>query len=353
MSGRQSGSRSPARSQLSGYDGNSTQGSIKFGSGEAKDLYISQLMREIKDLKQSEVDYKNIASTVANLERRYSQMKTEKAQAEFANSKKHDELVDRLAGLRTKIDEYKLRLAEKESECKNINEDIEGVQRSHTLKKQSVDQLTFELDELINKKSQFENELSSLKNLHSRVIGEREDLFTSINLGNRKLEELYKNASTLESENNDLEARIEAKRRAVDALNGHISEGEREIDQIRAEIEDKEHDCGEIEKSIITLSSKLDNEKRARDSEKEDLDNSNLDFSKLLNTINELNLTLQKTQAKLRGKEKKLEEKRSEISTIESKTETLRGKNEEVQEHIETLRNSIEKTISLCKDVGS
>jgi chromosome segregation ATPase len=330
---------------------NSSRMSNAGGQGDAKDLYIAQLMREIKELKLNDNDYKNIASTVANLEKRYSQLRSEKAQSEHANAKKHDELVERLATLRTKIDEYRNRIQEKENECKNLSEDIEGGQRLFTSKKQSVDQLTFELDDLINKRSQLESEVAQLKNTHARVLTEREEYFTNIQLGNRKLDDLFKADKQLEEENADLEARIEAKKRGIETLNAHTGECEREIDQVRADIDDKEADCCEVEKFIISLTSKIDNEKRARDLEKSELDMSNNEFTKLLNQINDLQLTLQKAQGKLRNKEKKLEEKKQETLTVETKSEGLKTRNEEIEEQIEVLKNNIEKTIALCKEV--
>jgi len=322
------------------------------GNNDAKDLYISQLMREIKELKLNDSDYKNIAGTVANLEKRYSQLKSEKAQNEHANAKKHDELVERLAGLRTRIDDYKTRIQEKETECKNMSEDIEGAQRLFTSKKQAVDQLNFELDDLINKKSHFENELAQQKNTHARLQSEREEYFTNIQLGNRKLDELFNTANNLDKENADLEAKIEAKKKAVENLNAVISDCERETEQIKGDIDDKESECSEVERFIISLSSKLDNEKRSRDSEKDELDHANMELTKLQNQINELQLTLQKAQAKLRNKEKKLEEKKQETFNLESKTESLKSRNEEIEENIDVLRNNIEKTIAQCKDVS-
>jgi chromosome segregation ATPase len=322
------------------------------GQGDAKDLYINQLMREIKELKLNDNDYKNIATTVSNLEKRYAQLRSEKAQSEHSNAKKHDELVERLATMRTKIDDYRSRIQEKENECKNLSEDIEGGQRLFTSKKQSVDQLTFELDDLINKRSQLESEVAQLKNTHARVLAEREEYFTNIQLGNRKLDDLFKADKQLEEENSELEARIESKKRSIDALNNNVGECEREIEQVRADIDDKEADCCEVEKIIISLTAKIDNEKRSRDLEKSELDTSNVEFTKLLNQINDLQLTLQKAQGKLRNKEKKLEEKKQETHTVETKADGLKTRNEEIEEQIEVLKNNIEKTIALCKEVS-
>ena len=330
---------------------NSSRASNQGGSGEAKDLYVNQLMREINELKMNDKDYQNIASTVANLEKRYSQLKAEKLQSEQSNAKRHDELVDRLASLRTRIDEYKNKIMEKETECKNIQEDIEGAQRLHNSKKQSVDQLTFELDDFINKKGQLESELAELKNSHARLVSEREQVYTNVNLGNRKLEEHVSNQKLLEEENTDLEGRIDAKKRILEGLNTQIADSERDIDQIKADSDEKERDCGDLEKNALALRSKIEIEKRNRDTEKDELDAANFEFTKLLNLINELQLSLQKTQSKLRNKEKKLEDKRQETFAIESKTESLKTKNEEAEAQIDVLRNGIEKTITLCKEV--
>ena len=147
-------SRSPARSQHSSNNlGASRAGSSAgFQQADSKDIYISQLVREIKDLKLNDHDYRNIAGTVANLEKRLAQLKADKAQTESNNHRKHEELVERLASIRTKIDEFKSRTADKETDCKNISADIESSQRALTSKKQNIEQLTFEVDDLISKK---------------------------------------------------------------------------------------------------------------------------------------------------------------------------------------------------------
>lgn len=309
-------------------------------------------MREIKELKLNDTDYRNIATTVSNLEKRYSQLKSEKAQSEHANAKKHDELVERLASLRTKIDEYRTRIQDKENECKHLSEDIEGGQRLFTSKKQSVDQLTFELDDQINKRSQLETEVAQLKTTHSRLDAEREEYTTNVQLGNRKLDDLCKAERILQEENSELEARIEAKKKSVNDLNHYIGDCEREIDQIRSDIDEKTMESSEVEKLIISLSAKNDNERRARDVEKSELDSSNAEFHRLLNQINDLDLSLQKAKAKLRNKEKKLEEKKQETLTVETKIEGLKTRNEEIEEQIESLKNDIEKIVAVCKDVN-
>ena len=347
-------SRSPARSQQSSNNlGSSRVGSSAgFPQADSKDIYISQLVREIKDLKLNDHDYRNIAGTVANLEKRLAQLKADKAQTESNNQRKHEDLVERLAGIRTKIDEYKSRTGEKENECKNISADIEASQRALTSKKQNIEQLTFEVDDLINKKSQLENDLVSLKSLHSRVSTEREEYFTSVQLGSNRIDELAVYKKNIEAEIDDLEARIDGKRKSLEKLNNDLGEIERETESYREEINNKDLDISETDKGIISLTSKIDMERRSRDVEKDELDMLNAELARLMNTTNELQLSLQKTNGKLRNKEKKLEEKKHETYMLESKSESLKAKNEEIEETIETTRSNIEKVIAQCKEVG-
>jgi chromosome segregation ATPase len=267
---------------------------------DVKDLYVSQLTREIKELKLNENDYKNISGTLANLEKRYAQVKSEKFQAEQVNSKKIDELIQKLANLRTKNDDYKNRIMEKETECKNISEDIEGAERLLNSKKQTVDQMNFSLDDLITKKSQFETELAQVKNLYSRVSGEREEVYTSIQLGNQRLQELVPKERGLEQDKSDLEAKIEGKKKSINGLNSDIAELERTIDALKTDIEEKDAEANDVEQVIISLSSKIQNERRTRDSERDELELLNTELAKQLNTINDLHVTLQKAQGKLR-----------------------------------------------------
>lgn len=267
---------------------------------DVKDLYVSQLTREIKELKLNENDYKNISGTLANLEKRYAQVKSEKFQSEQVNAKKIDELIQKLANLRTKNDDYKTRIMEKETECKNISEDIEGAERLLNSKKQAVDQMNFNLDDLITKKGQFETELAQVKNLYSRVSGEREEVYTSIQLGNQRLQELVPKERGLEQDKSDLEAKIEGKKKSIAGLNNDIAELERTIDALKTDIEEKEAEANEVEQVIISLSSKIQNERRTRDAERDELELLNTELAKQLNTINDLHVTLQKTQGKLR-----------------------------------------------------
>ena len=347
-------SRSPARSHHSSSNLNvSRAGSVGgYGQGDSKDIYISQLVREIKELKLNDHDYTNIAGTVANLEKRLSQLRADKSQSELTNQRKHDEMVDRLAGFRTKIDEYKGRIGEREIDCKNLAEDIEAAQRTHIIKKQNIEQLSFDHDDLLNKKSQLETDLVSLKNLHARVSSEREESVAQVQLGNRRYDELFGVEKTLEADIEELEARIEGKKKSIDRLNAEVGEAERNSEDLRAAVQERDVEASDLEKVIISLNSKIDNERRSRDLEKDELDMVNSEYARLLSLINDLQLTLQKAQGKLRNKEKKLEEKKHETSILESKHDTIKSRNEEIEEQIESCRNTIEKTISQCKEVG-
>lgn len=142
---------------------------------DSKDLIISQLKREIMELKISDNDYNNINAQLGNLERRYAQLKQEKNDAESDFSKKADHQMKTLASLKTEIDSYVYQIQEKDSEFRGLLEDYESLEAMFVAKEDVLESQKVECQDLENRNRKAEEEVAVLKRQCDKLNSEKQE----------------------------------------------------------------------------------------------------------------------------------------------------------------------------------
>jgi len=87
---------------------------------DAKELIINQLKREIEELKRSYRDNSEYVSKVSNLEHMNELLQQEKRRCEDDNDTRNDRNIREIASLRSDLENYNLKFAEKEIDFENL-----------------------------------------------------------------------------------------------------------------------------------------------------------------------------------------------------------------------------------------
>lgn len=268
--------------------------------GDSKDLIISQLMREINELRVNDADYTNINLQLSNLEGRYAQLKSEKVTKEAEMGKKHLDLMNHLAKIRSDVDMMKSKISSKEKELKHANEDTETTNQLIIQKKELLDQLNFEAEDLITKKEMIEHEHSSLRHDLNRYEAEKQELLTSLQTANNILEDSISRERELTLDLESIESSINNKSHSIESLRAEISEIESENDQLKSLIREKEFEGEELQSAVTCLESNLvaDETEKRRMMDQLELANNNLAKDMLNN--NRMQDDLNRLEGKIR-----------------------------------------------------
>jgi hypothetical protein len=93
---------------------------MDFTAAEAKELIINQLKREIDDLKRSYRDNHDYMSKISNLENMNELLLQEKRRIEDDQDVRNDRNIREIATLRSEVENYNVRFAEKEIDFENL-----------------------------------------------------------------------------------------------------------------------------------------------------------------------------------------------------------------------------------------
>lgn len=261
---RSSQNKSFARSQVS------TQG------GDSKDLIISQLMREINELKVNDQDYTNLNLQLNTIENRYSLLKSEKDGKEIEFLKKAESLIARLADTRGVIDTSQKAIAEKEQDIRVLDEDLDKISQVIQTKNEAIKQMSFEGEDLDSRKESLEIELIELRRQINVTETEKFELLTQLQNMESHLEDCILSERELDEQITQNDSMVEATAQNNDMLRAEIDDIEKENTQMRDLISQKQGEIEEFEREAQTLESQLVNEenvKRRLHDEVSDLNN--------------------------------------------------------------------------------
>jgi hypothetical protein len=93
---------------------------MDFTAAEAKELIINQLKREIDDLRRSYRDNYDYLSKISNLENMNELLQQEKRRIEDDQDVRSDRNIREIATLRSEVENYNVRFAEKEIDFENL-----------------------------------------------------------------------------------------------------------------------------------------------------------------------------------------------------------------------------------------
>ena len=171
-------SRSPGRYESMSPNHKSMMSSSRIvgKSGvDSKDLVISQLKREIMELKISDKDYNNISAQLTNLERRYTQLKQEKSENEMEFGRKTDHQMKTLASLKSEIDSLFVQCDEKNNEYRNGLEDYEHLEGLLISKEDILENQRVESQDYENRRRKIEEEVSTFRRQHDKLSVEKNE----------------------------------------------------------------------------------------------------------------------------------------------------------------------------------
>jgi chromosome segregation ATPase len=124
-------------------------------------------------------------------------------------------------------------------------------------KKELLDQLHFEAEDLFSKKEQIEYEHSNLRHDLNRFEAEKQELLTTLQTGNNLLEESLSRERELTLDLENIESRIDNKSHNIEALRAEINEIDSENDQLKSLIREKEFQAEELQSAVTCLESNL------------------------------------------------------------------------------------------------
>merc|ERR1712166_1480525 len=133
------------------------------GGGDSKDLIISQLKREIMDLRVNERDLGAMNSQLAGLESKYRLLQDDKAQMEQDHRNKSDKNLRSMAQMRTELDSLKRQNEEKNGEYDALLNDLGELENLQSFKEQQLENNKSEEAEAVDMRQRAEEELTAAK----------------------------------------------------------------------------------------------------------------------------------------------------------------------------------------------
>jgi len=94
------------------------------GGGDSKDLIISQLKREIMELRVNERDLGAMNAQLSGLEQKYRMLQDDKSQIESESRNKTEKNLRTIAQMKTELDSFKRNLDDKNNEYETLMNDL-------------------------------------------------------------------------------------------------------------------------------------------------------------------------------------------------------------------------------------
>jgi len=163
---------------------------MDFSPNDAKELIINQLKREIDDLKRSYRDNHDYLSKISNLENMNELLIQEKRRIEDDQDIRNDRNIREIATLRSEVENYNVRFAEKEIDFENLLNRNIWLEENYENKVQHVIDLESRLNEQVDEKVIFESDMRKLRHNSEELEKEKEELVKQVDRHNMYIDEL-------------------------------------------------------------------------------------------------------------------------------------------------------------------
>lgn len=318
---------------------------------DSKDLVISQLKREIMELKISDKDYNNISAQLTNLERRYTQLKQEKSENEMEFGRKTDHQMKTLASLKSEIDSLFVQCDEKNNEYRNGLEDYEHLEGLLISKEDILENQRVESQDYENRRRKIEEEVSTFRRQHDKLSVEKNEQENHIQRVSAQLEDYIDQAKNIENEILDNQEQNKGKTDHIEDTKQVVEEFRKENEHCEFIYREKENDHENTIRIINDLETEVSNVERDRDTFKSEVNKINGLYQKDLEETRQLEAKLHELSTGLKQKEKNMEQRKKQVTELTDKNNALANQNVLAAGDNALIKDQIRHTININKDI--
>ena len=323
----------------------------------SKDLLISQLKREINDIKSNNNDNNYFKSKQMKIELQLKSLGHEKAEVETDGKKDTDYLLKKIANIKTEIQNENDILNSLDNEFPNLLDDVQRIEKVLFDKNEALDGLVTEITNVIDTKKNIEDDRVKLEKYLYDLNLDSKDLEYKLIKSNKKLDELVYQKEAQQEKINKLQQELEKETENEErleqfllSLNSEIEESRDNYEELNDKYNEMMNNLSIFKREITDLSAKKDLIKH------EHYNTSNIN-SKLQSELSKLAKDKDFMNKKLSETVQKGGNLKHEISIIENNCDTKDKQNLNLKADIENMKNMINKiyneNIEVIKEINA
>jgi chromosome segregation ATPase len=227
-----------------------------YGSKQAdsRDLIITQLKREINDIKTAERDIVGVNSQLSTIEHKYRLLQDEKNIIDREYKARSENNMRRIAQLKSEEENFARKLTAKSKEYENLLQDLKEMEHLGNFKQQTLEGIQNNLREAGDLKRNLEQEINLLRRKIKKETDSKSEVVDRIDIGSKKLDDLISQNKECCTEIAGLEEELRLKSNQEAELDKSLGLKNKELaiatdllSQVNNQIEDMQQTIDELE----------------------------------------------------------------------------------------------------------